>query len=218
MVISSCFGATSDSSAASASAIRFSSQVTSDKEKVAIKSDADLQSRWCDAKSAVTGIGPAVWGKNERPLFAFADINSAGIVKWLAFAEENRRGLRPFLRLLDIREGTIDEHMTQLGIAIEALGYQAFLDGGSSEKSADKKTMEQRVRKIASQVSGCVPNIPTTFAKDLADGYNAVKHANRPVPDPADLLANYRLGVRIVRAWIAIRLGAKDAVVAQRLR
>jgi len=193
-------------------------EVTSDKEKLAIKSGADPQSRWCDVKTAVTGIGPAVWGENERPLFMFADIKSAGVVKWLAFAEENRRGLRPFLRLLDIREGTIDEHVAQLGIALEALGYQAFLDGGTSEKSADNKKMEQRVRKIATEVSGCVHGIPTTFAKDLADGYNAVKHANRPVPDPADLLANYRLGVKVVRAWIALKLGVNEAVVAQRIR
>lgn len=193
-------------------------EVTSDKEKTAIKRDADPQPRWCDVKSAVTGIGPAVWGKSERPLFVFADIKSAGIVKWLAFAEENRRGLRPFLRLLDIRDGTIDEHIAQLGIAIEAFGYQAFLHAGATEKSAGNKSMEQRVRKIANQVSGCVDGIPTTFAKDLADGYNGVKHANRPIPDPADLLVNYRLGVKIVRAWIALRLGVSEVVVGQRLR
>lgn len=193
-------------------------EATSDKEKIAIKSDALPQSRWCEVKTAVTGVGPAVWGKNERPLFVFADIKSAGIRKWLGFAEENRRGLRPFLRLLDIREGTIDEHMAQLGIALEAFGYQAFRDAGTSEQRADKKTMEQRVRKIASEVSGCVPGIPTTFTKDIADGYNAVKHANRPVPDPADLLAHYHLGVKIVRAWIALRLGVPEKVIADRLR
>lgn len=193
-------------------------EVTSDKEKIAIKSDAEPQSRWCDVKTAVTGIGPAIWGKNERPLFVFADIKSAGIRKWLAFAEENRRGLRPFLRLLDIREGTIDEHMAQLGIALEAFGYQAFLDAGTSETRADKKTMEQRVRKIAGEVSGCIPGVPATFAKDIADGYNAVKHANRPAPDPAELVANYRLGVKIVRAWIALRLGVPEKVIADRLR
>jgi hypothetical protein len=195
-----------------------SHEATSDKEKIAIKSGAEPQSRWCEVKTAATGIGPAVWGKNERPLFVFADIRSAGIRKWLAFADENRRGLRPFLRLLDIREGTIDEHMAQLGIALEAFGYQAFLDAGTSEARADNKKMEQRIRKIAGEVSGCIPNIPTTFAKDLADGYNAVKHANRPVPDSADLLTNYRIGVKIIRAWIALRLGVSEKVVAERMR
>lgn len=193
-------------------------EVTSDKEKSAIPRGSEPQSRWCDVKTAVTGIGPAVWGKNERPLFVFADIKSAGIGKWLAFADAYRRGLRPFLRLLDIREGTIDEHMAQLGIALEAFGYQAFIDDSVSPKRAGSKTVEERVRKITDEVSGCVPGIPTTFAQDLADGYNGVKHANRPVPNSADLLANYRLGVTIVRAWIALRLGVPEKAIAERLR
>ncbi|WP_147391543.1 ApeA N-terminal domain 1-containing protein [Galactobacter valiniphilus] len=192
-------------------------EVTSDKEKTAIKSDTEPQSRWCEVKTAATGMGPAVWGKSERPLFVFADIKSAGVRKWLKFGEENRRGLRPFLRLLDIREGTIDEHMAQLGIALEAFGYQAFIDSGTSAVRADKKTLEQRVRKIVQQVASCLPATPVTFAKDLADGYNAVKHANRPEPDPADLVANYRLGVKVVRAWIALNLGAAEAVITERL-
>ena len=193
-------------------------EVTSDKEKVAVTSGSEPRSRWCEVKTAVTGVGEGVWGASERPLFVFADIKTAGIRRWLKLTEENRRGLRPFLRLLDIREGTIDEHLTQLGIAFEAFGYQAFLDAGSSEKRAGSKTMEQRIRKINDEVAGCVPNVPTTLAKDLADGYNAVKHANRPEPNPEDLIAHYRLGVKIVRAWIALRLGVPRAVVLQRLR
>lgn len=194
-----------------------SHQATNAKEKVAIQSGESAKSRWCNVQTAVTDIGAAVWGKDERPLFVFHDLKVVGIGRWLRFARTNRRGLAPFLRLLDIREGTIDEHMTQLGIAIEALGYQAFLDSGSSQKGADRKTMEQRVRKFASQVTGCVKNIPATFAKDLADGYNAVKHANRPVPNPADLLASYHLGVTIVRAWITLQLGVSESTIAQRL-
>lgn len=193
-------------------------EATSDKERVALNEGDEPRSRWCEVKTAVTGVGDAVWGKNERPLFVFADLKTAGIRKWLKFGEENRRGLRPFLRLLDIREGTIDEHLAQLGIAIEAFGYQAFRDSGVSEKRADSKTMEQRVRKIVAEVATCIPSIPSTFAEDFADGYNAVKHANRPEPDPAVLFANYRLGVKIVRAWIAVRLGVPDGLIAERLR
>ena len=193
-------------------------QVTSDKEKIAIREGEDPQSRWCPVKTALTGIDEPVWGKNERPLFVFSDIKSAGIGKWLTLSETNRRGLRPFLRLLDIREGTIDEHMTQLGIAMEALGYQAFRDGGASEKGADKKTMVQRVRKIAGVVSGCVPNIPATFPQDFADGYNAVKHAKRPEPDRTDIFDNYRLGVKILRAWLAVQLGVPEETVLKGMK
>jgi hypothetical protein len=123
-------------------------EVTSDKEKIAVTSGSEPRSRWCEVKTAVTGVGEGVWGENERPLFVFADIKTAGIQKWLKFGEENRRGLRPFLRLLDIREGTIDEHLAQLGIAIEAFGYQAFRDAGSTEKRADSKTIEQRIARL----------------------------------------------------------------------
>jgi hypothetical protein len=193
-------------------------EVPSDKEKVVVTSGDEPRSRWCEVKTALTGVGDGVWGKNERPLFVFADIKAIGIRKWLEFGEENRRGLRPFLRLLDIREGTIDEHMAQLGIALEAFGYQAFRDAGVGEKRAGDKKMEQRVRKICGEVANCIPGIPVAFAKDFADGYNSVKHANRTEPDPADLVAHYRLGVKIVRAWIALRLGVPEKVIAERLR
>lgn len=195
-----------------------SHEVTSDKEKVGVTEDADTMSRWCEAKTASTGIGPTSWGKNEQPLFIFADIGPAGIQKWLKFEAQYRRGLAPFLRLLDIREGTIDEHVTQLGIAIEAFGYQAFRDGGSSIERADRKTMAQRVRKLALAVEGCVANVPRQFPEAFADGYNAVKHANRPVPDPSELISNYRLAVTIIRAWIALRLGLPREIITKRLR
>ena len=193
-------------------------EATSNRERAAIKSGDAPQSRWCEVRTAVTGIGPVVWRKSERPLFAFADIKSLGVRKWLIFMNENRRGLNPFLRLLDIREGTIDEHMAQLGIAFEAFGYQAFCDAGTNEKKAASKTMEQRVRKISAEVSNCVPGIHEGFAKDFADGYNAVKHANRPDPDPVDLLTNYRLGVNVIRAWIAVRIGVQEEIVAGRIQ
>lgn len=192
-------------------------EVTSDSEKIILKEGEAPRSRWCTVKTAHTEIAEPIWDSNFSPLFMFSDLKSSGITRWLKLKEKNNRGLSPFLRLLDIRQGTIDEHITQLGIAMEALGYQAFLDSGSSEKSADSKSLEQRVRKIASTVAACMPNIPTSYPKDFADGYNAVKHANRPEPNPQDLIQHYRLGVKILRVWIALQLGLPEQVIRERL-
>ena len=192
-------------------------RVTSDNEKVTVRDEEGPQSRWCSVRTDVTGIGTPAWGKNERPLFLFADIGTAGIARWMRLYETNRRGLRPFLRLLDIREGNIDEHLTQLGIAVEALGYQAFVESGVSEAGSDNKKLWQRMRKLVDEVSNCVPNIPANFPKEFADGYNAVKHASRPEPVSAELITHYRLGVKILRAWIALQLGVPEKTVSERL-
>ncbi len=193
-------------------------EVTSDRERVQITEDKDPCSRWCLTRTAFLVGSESTWDDNVRPLFWFADIGKAGVARWLKLYDTNTRGLRPFLRLLDLREGTIEEQMTLLGIAMEALGYQAFLDSGTSQKRASGKTIEQRVRKLTDSLTGCIPNIPHSYPKNFADSYNAVKHANRPQPNPLDLISNYRLGIKILRAWIALRLGVSEALIQQRLR
>lgn len=193
-------------------------EVTSDQEKVQIGDNSEPLSRWCDVKTGVTGIGPAVWGPRERPLFTFADIGQSGVGKWLVFSETYRRGTRPFLRLLDLRDGTVDEGMAQLGIAIEAFGYQAFIDDGMDEKDANRVSVKDRLTRIVDEVSECVRGIPESFVSDFASGYNGVKHANRPDPDPVDLFTSYKVGVRVVRAWIAMRLGVPKEIIYERLR
>lgn len=194
-----------------------SHQATSDNEKIHFGNNPTPQSQWREVRTVVTGIGPDIWTDHERPLFIFADIESTGLRKWLTFVNQNRRGIAPFLRLLDIRDGTIDEHVTQLGIAFEALGYQAFLSSGASEKRSDKKTLAQRIHKICDGTSDCLSAIPKTFAQDFADGYNAVKHANRPEPEAGALVQNYRLGVKIIRAWIALKIGVPRESINARL-
>lgn len=195
-----------------------SHQVASDADSLPLGENG-RSNRWCTVLTATTGIGEALWADNERPLFVFEDIGTVGVGRWLKLEEACRRGLRPFLRLLDIRSGTIDEHMTQLGIALEAVGYQVFRDAGVSEEKADKKSMAQRVRKILGEVAQALPTPPpSSFPQAFADGYNGVKHASRPEPEFEQQLDLYRTGVRVLRAWIALRVGLPAATVKQRLR
>ena len=192
-------------------------EVTSDEEKVIIGDGEVPRSRWLEVTTSATGIARPVWDARTRTLFEFQDVEWAGIGKWLRLRESNRRGLRPMMRLLEMRESTIDERLAQLGIAMEALGYQGFRDSGLSEKKADAKKLAARVGKLVDLALGCVPGVPDTFPQDFADSYNAVKHARRAEPNPMDLFELYRTGVRVLRAWVALRIGVSEDAVREGL-
>lgn len=45
-----------------------------------------------------------------------------------------------------------------------------------------------------------------TWAPDATDAYNAVKHANKTLPDPVDLANRWRESVLVCRIWLALEL------------
>ncbi|GHG46331.1 hypothetical protein GCM10011331_06290 [Flavimobilis marinus] len=54
------------------------------------------------------------------------------------------------------------------------------------------------------------------WAAATADAYNAVKHANRTLPDPVDLANRWRESVLVFRIWLALELGVEpDALKAR---
>jgi hypothetical protein len=59
--------------------------------------------------------------------------------------------------------------------------------------------------------------LQTSFPQDFADGYNGVKHANRPASDPNVLLELYRTGVKVLRVWVALRLGVAAETMVERI-
>lgn len=56
------------------------------------------------------------------------------------------------------------------------------------------------------------------WAERTADAYNAVKHANRSLADPIDMVNCWRESVLIFRIWIAQDLGVTLTDLAKRLQ
>ncbi|UJH71623.1 HEPN domain-containing protein [Ornithinimicrobium sp. INDO-MA30-4] len=164
---------------------------------------------WYAVRTAMTSMSKATWTVNDRFLFNYADIGRVGVGRWLKLAKQYTRGIDPLVRLLDLAGATVDAHMMQLGIAMEAVGYQALIDSGRSPASANSTSVKSRVEFLLVETGSAVTFNTTNFAQDFADSYNSVKHANRAPVAPATKAEHYQQGVQLLRAWIALRLGLK---------
>jgi len=172
--------------------------------------------RWLLVRTARTGIAEPTWTSLDRFLFTYADVGRVGVSRWLKIVKDYERGVRPLVHLLDLKDATIDAHMAQLGIAVEAIGYQSLIEIGVAPGAANRKSVEQRIDHLLMEVDGALTFPTETFAKDFADSYNSVKHANREEISPATKQDHIRQGVQMLRAWVAIKLGVKPAAVKAR--
>jgi len=191
-----------------------SHQAASRMETIPIKGE-DHQT-WGEVRTVATSISEPTWKINDRFLFTFGDVGRTGLGRWLKLAKSYSRGIDPLIRLLDLEGATIDAHVMQLGIAMEAIGYQALIDSGKSPSAANGTSVEKRAEFLLKEISGAITFSETTFAKDFADSYNSVKHANRAMVAPAKKLEHYRNGVELLRAWVALRLGINTKTLRER--
>jgi hypothetical protein len=177
---------------------------------------AETTPRWLLVRTARTGIAEQTWTSRNRFLFTYADVGRVGVSRWLKIVKDYERGVRPLVHLLDLKDATIDAHMAQLGIAVEAIGYQSLIESGVAPGAANRKSVEQRLHHLLTEVDGALTFPTANFANDFADSYNSVKHANRVEVPPATKHDHIRQGVQMLRAWVAIRLGVKPSAVKAR--
>lgn len=195
--------------------INFNShQAASLKETVTVKEEE--KQTWREVRTAVTGLSEPSWKVTDRFLFAYNDIGRPGVSRWMKLAETYARGIKPLIRILDLKGATIDAHVMQLGIAVEAIGYQSLIESGMAPATANRKPVKERVDHLLIEVAGAIRFSPASFAQDFADSYNSVKHANRAPVTPAVKLEHYRHGVEMLRAWVAIQIGVSKTVVNSR--
>jgi hypothetical protein len=193
-----------------------SHQAASLKETISI--DSEEKQTWREVRTVLTRIAESTWRTGDRFLFIFDDFSTQGVTKWLDLTKTYTRGIDPFLRLLDLEGATVDAHVMQLGIAVEAIGYQALIDSGTAANRANNIRVKERVDHLLTEVAGAISFTSATFSQDFADAYNSVKHANRAPVALAEKVDLYRQGVEMIRAWVAIRLGVSPAVVKSRLQ
>ncbi len=191
-----------------------SHQAASFKETSEIRGDE--RQPWREVRTATTGVSESIWKTNDRFLFTYDDIGRAGVARWLKLAKTYSRGIEPLIRLLDLEGATVDAHVMQLGIAVEAIGYQALIDSGKSAGAANETSVKERIDFLLTEVAGEINFNSASFAQDFAVSYNSVKHANRALVAPATKVEHYRQGVEMVRAWVGLRLGVKMAVLKNR--
>lgn len=169
--------------------------------------------QWLEVRTATTGITDGIWEPSDRFLFHFSDVGTRGLSRWLKLIARYERGLTPFVGLLDLEGATVDAFISQLGIALEAVGYQALIESGSSSASAKHTNVSKRIDHLTSEVEGYLSFTTTTFGQDFANSYNSVKHANRSAVAPDVKSEHFHQGVDLLRVWIARRLGVASSAL-----
>lgn len=135
-------------------------------------------------------------------LFRFGDVGNSGVSRWIALHRDHPRIVQPVLRLLELREATLETHVAQLGMGLEALGLKVALDSKVAKKKAEQEPIEIRVARVAQTLQNRLPFDGAVAAKEIATAYKGVKHANRDLPSADELFVAYRKGVQIFRTWV----------------
>lgn len=145
----------------------------------------------------------------------YAELGPNGVARWISLRNDFSRAIDPAVSSIYLQDVTAEVRLTQIAIALEALGYLiAIRDDGASEATARNLSFRQRIERIADDVEGVLPFIIDGWSQRVADSYNAVKHANRALPDAAEVANGWRECVLLFRVWVARKLGV-DATALQ---
>lgn len=153
-----------------------------------------------------------------RPhLIPYEALQDAGILRWLSLREEFARALDPIISCKQLRQATPHTVLAHTGPGLEALGYLLLRQDGDSETKAGRSTLQTRLERIQSDIAGVATFASADWPVTWASAYNAVKHANRDLPDETALLNAWREAVLAVRTWVALRLGVPPNHVRREL-
>lgn len=148
-------------------------------------------------------------------LFHFNDVSRAGLTRWLNFHQGEPRIVQPVLRLLELEGASLETHLAQLGMGLEALGYFEALESGVSKTKARNEKVGDRLVRVVDRLASTLPFDRNAAAADVAKVYNSVKHANRTMPSTNEMLLGYYKGVQIFRGWAMDLLGIRLSVASK---
>jgi hypothetical protein len=182
-----------------------SHSVTRDDDPLRMLDGSTRGRQWQPVETALTDLSPEPSkrkGLEFDLLFRFGDVGSKGMSRWIALHRDHPRIVQPVLRLLELREASIETHVAQLGMGLEALGLKVALDGKVAKRRAEQEPIETRVARVAQRLQNRLPFDGGEAAKEIAVAYNGVKHTNRDLPESEELFVAYRKGVQIFRTWV----------------
>lgn len=160
---------------------------------------------------------PAAPPSGYRPhLIEFADLGAGGIARWIGLRDSFSRALDPLLSTVDL-DASPQTLLAQTGPGMEALGYLLMLRDGTGPKKAADASLHLRLARVADDLGHTLPVDRDRWISATASTYNALKHANRRVPDPVDILNVWRECILVIRAWVALELGVARDDIASRL-
>jgi hypothetical protein len=159
-------------------------------------------------RSVRTATAP---GPERPPFFTFEDLRPDGLSAWFDVRESYNRVVGPLLvNVFDPLP--VETRLLQAGVAMEAFGFISAVKEGASIGAANARSVEQRT------VAAC-DSLPIDFdlvedvqrwSQAFSTGYNAVKHANRTLPDRAECHYLARGAEWLLRLHIMALTGLSD--------
>lgn len=177
--------------------------------------DRDERPWWRDVASSRTQT--AEHPKNRHHLLAYSDLKVDGLRRWFGLRDRFKRAIDPVVSSIGLRGASPVALLAQVGPGVEALGYELMRRDGMSKGKAQDISLAQRFERILADVADVLPFDGHKWASQTVKTYNGIKHANRLMPDPLDILNVERECVLIVRAWCALELGVERSVLKERL-
>ncbi|MCY7290027.1 MAG: hypothetical protein LH624_17725 [Cryobacterium sp.] len=150
-------------------------------------------------------------------LVQYQDLGPEGVGRWVALRNEFARALDPVITSIDLRNTTAQTLLAHTGPGVEALGYLLMIRDGVVARKASRATLQARFERILTDLGNCLPFDGPIWARQTVATYNALKHANRSLPDEVDVMKSWAESVLVVRAWVALELGIAMNVVKSRL-
>lgn len=156
-------------------------------------------------------------GGSLRHLVAYTDLGIEGIARWISLRNEFARALDPIISCIDLHAHA-NTLLAHTGPGLEALGYLLLLRDGLPKDKARSATLHERLERILEDISPAIPFHGPTWVDSTVAVYNALKHANRALPDEVDVANAWRESVLATRIWVAIELGVDPNKITERLR
>ncbi|WP_270452016.1 hypothetical protein [Kocuria marina] len=182
--------------------------------------DGDDRRWWREAYEpnlgrGLTDLKPLDRYKDE-PLFTLADVDPDALRSWLDGFQLWSRPTWIAVSSMFQMGTAVEVFLLQIGVALEALGHSIWMEETSSDPSKRGKTpsypaLLERVTKAA-----CFDELSLHKTWDAAQwreefntAFKGAKHADNPMTDPHIATERAREGLKLIRYWLAIRLGVK---------
>lgn len=145
------------------------------------------------------------------PLFRFKDVDPAALRSWM---DEWNLWSRPTwiaVTTMFQRGTTVEAHLLQIGVALEALGYALWQQAGppTDAKTPSYPDLLERVTSATPVAHDAIFGGAT--AEDWRTVFNGAfkgtKHADKPLPEGLEAHRLAGQGMNLIRAWLGTRLG-----------
>lgn len=188
-----------------------------DEDRVVMPDGRDLGVSWREVLDATWRPDAEAPTTFRRDMVEFADLGLEGLARWLEVAGAYSRALDPVISSHGMRDVSPAARLAQVGPGVEALAFYLTTEGGMSRRDAARMVLAERYQLVGEVIRGIVPFDVDAWVAEGPEIYNAVKHANRSMPEEVEILNAWARCVMAVRTWVALKLGVDRLLVKERL-